>query len=207
MKKTFSLLAVGLFAAVTALANLPTYKTVNGFGNGTAGAIAYLPADPNSQIRVIYVSYGSDTNKAALNFTTGTTAYWQTATNVASSSVTNQINSTNGLSANATLILEHGGVPYTATVSSWNSSTNAGTAGGTNVVLSSGGWGVNVSVGDNIYLMSSATALPIGQGTNQLAGDAIFVGNYGRPVQAQLTPANLSNSLYSVSAHYDSQSQ
>ena len=207
MKRTFAILTVGLLAAVTALATLPTYKTVNAYGNGTAGAVAYLASDPNSQIRVIYVSYGSDTNNAVLNFTTGTTAFWQTATNLVSSSVTNQISGTNGLSANATLILEHNGVPYTATVSSWNQSTNAGPNGGTNVVLGSGGWAVNASVGDNVYLMSSATAIPIGKGTNVLAGDAIFVGNYGRPVQAQLTPALASNSLYSVSSHYDSQSQ
>ena len=203
MKKTLTSLAVGLLFAVTALGALPTYKTLSAYGNSTAGALVYFPSDPNSQIRLIYVNWGDDKAGNKLNFYTGVTAYSQALTNAASSSVTNAINSTNGLAANASLILEHGGVPYPATLSSL--STNA--AGQPVLVLGSGGWGVNASVGDNIYLMSTATSIPIGVGTNAFAGDALFTGNYGRPVEVTIDTATATNSLYSVSAHYDSQSQ
>jgi Phage capsid family len=133
----------------------------------------------------------------------------------AAPSVTNAINSTNGLAASATLILEHGGVPYTATVSSYGntgaSTLNGGQTGSaTNVnyvVLGSGGWGVAANVGDNIYLMGTATTIPIPISTNVIAGDAVFVGNYGRPVTVSLSTATTTNTLYSVSAHYDSASQ
>jgi len=225
MKKFFKLrefklaLATLGIAAVTfaVCATLPTYKTVSAYGMANTNAYANFPADPNSQIRIIYVNYGSDSNTASIGFMTGTTAYQITQTNGATSSVTNLINSTNGLSASTganVLVLQHGGSLYQATIASWNagtnfvaSSTNAYASGGTNVVLATGGWGVATSIGDDVYLMSSLTSWPVGVGTNVISGDAVYVGNYGRPVIVQLGLALATNKLYSVSAHYDSQSQ
>ena len=210
MKKLLLGAAIGVLAVCSTFAALPTYKTLSGYGNSTAGASVYFPSDPNSQIRVIYVQYGND-KANFVNFATGTTAFTQVATNALSSSVTNILDSTNGLSASAPLVLEHAGVAYPAIVSSFNATSSTNSAGVTNwtynVVLGSGGWGVNTSVGDNVYLMSTNVTLPIGIGTNVLAGDDIYSGNYGRPVVVSIPAATNTNSLYSVSTHYDSASQ
>jgi len=207
MKKILITAVVGLAVAVAAFAALPTFKTVSGYGNATTGATVYFPADPNSQVRIVNVNYASDSNTAALNFASGTTPFYVTATNVATSSVTNQINSTNGLTAGGVLVLQHNGTCYSSTISTWNQTTNSGPYGGTNVVLASGGWGVATSVYDEVELMSAARPIPVGATTNAINGDAIFVGNYGRIVSLQLTPALVTNRIYTASAHYDSQSQ
>lgn len=197
---------------MTAFAALPIYKTVSGYGNAAAPATVFFPSDPASQIRVVYVNYGSDSNAAVLNFSTGATAVDIAATNAATSSVTNLITSTNGLSVGAVIVLQHNGVDYPSTVVTWNSSTNYNPAttngaatGGTNVVLAAGGWGVNTSIHDDVYVMSAATPIPIGAGTNVINGTAIYVGAYGYPVEAQLTPASVTNRVYSAGASYDHQ--
>lgn len=213
MKKLFILGSAVMLACASALAALPTYKTVSAAGNAAAPATVYFPFDPNSQVRVIYVNYNTDTNNSVLSFTSGSTSYSVTTTNQAASSTTNLISSTNGLSAGATLVLQHGGTCYSSTVSSWFKNTNAAPYGGTGVVLASGGWGVATSVGDEVELMSSATTIPApaaSSGTTTTAavsGDAIYVGNYGRIVALTVTPALATNKVNSASAHYDSQSQ
>ena len=134
-----------------------------------------------------------------LSFSGGSVAYTIVETNQATSSVTNKINSTNGLAASAVLLLNRGGTYYAASVSSWNSTTNSGFYGGTNVVLASGGWGVATSVGDPVYLMDTAVTIPIGATTNAINGEAIYVGALpGRPVRVVLTPALVTNRLNSV---------
>jgi hypothetical protein len=55
--------------------------------------------------------------------------------------------------------------------------------------------------------MGSASTIPTLSTTNALNGEAIYVGNYGRPVLVTMSPASVSNRLNAVSAHYDSQSQ
>lgn len=202
--------AIGLLALSAPAQYTVQYISHSAYGNSTAGAITEFTATPGAAFRLVAVNYGSDSSSAVLNLYTGSTAYTITATNAATSSVTNLINSTNGLSAGATLLLEHAGAFYTQTVSSWNSSTNfvavstnGAASGGTNVVLNSGGWGVATSIGDPVYLLTSPVALPIGTGTNWLNGEALFVGNRGRPVLVQLTPATTSNKLWSVTGRYE----
>jgi len=77
------------------------------------------------------------------------------------------------------------------------------------VATGTGGWGVLALTGDEIYLMANTTSIPCGatNTVNTIAGDDIFSGNYGRPVEVQLSIANLTNNIYSASAHYDSSSQ
>jgi hypothetical protein len=209
-----SLCTIGIAAiALGALAALPTYKTQSAVGNAAAPSIVYFNYDPNSQIRVIYANYNTDTNNSVLSFATGGTTFYIQATNQATSSTTNQISGTNGLSGSAVLLLHHAGTIYSATASSWTSSTNAGIYGLTNVVLSSGGWGVATSVGDEVEVMSTATTIPAPAAasgsttTAAFSGDALYVGNYGRDVSVAITPAFITNKLNSVSAHYDSASQ
>jgi hypothetical protein len=209
------LLAVATVAmAVSAFADAPTYSPVYStmFANGNAASPASVifPAHAATTVRIVGAYYDTDTNNSVLSFTSGTTAYSIIATNVAASSVTNQINSTNGLAGGGTLVLQHGGVCYANTVSTWNATTNSGAYGGTNVVLSSGGWGVATSVGDNVYLMSSAMTLPAAAASSgttthgNYSGEAIYVGTLaGRPVSVTITPALVTNKLNSVTVHYD----
>jgi hypothetical protein len=212
MKNYFLILPAVLLSGVAALAASPTYKTMSASGNAASPASVTFPADPyGTQVRVIGVNYSTDTNNSVLSFASGTTVYTQTATNQATSSVTNQINSTNGLSVGATLVLQHGGVCYANTVLTWNQSTNiASPYQGTNVVLNSGGWAVAASAGDPVYLMGAATTLPApaassGSTTSAAVnGEAIYVGSLaGRPVTVTITPAFATNKLNSVTAHYD----
>lgn len=203
MKKILLLISALGLAATPCFATLPTYKSTS--ASGTTAATAYFPADPNSQVRV--VSYNSTSDKAAsvMTFTSGTTAYVITATNAAATSVTNQINTTNGLTGSAALVLQLNGTNYSATVSSFNIATNVSPAQ-TNVVLGANGWNVNTIVGGDVYLMSTAVTIPNGAATVSQNGDAVFVGNYGRPVKVVLDGTS-SCAINVISAHYDNASQ
>lgn len=197
MKKLF--IIASMLACVSALAALPTYKSTS--ASGSTAATAYFPADPNSQVRVVGYNATSDKAGSVMSFTTGTTAFYVTATNLATSSVTNYINSTNGLANSATLVVQHAGACYANTISSYGTNTS-----GAFVVLASGGWGVATSVNDDVYLMSSATTIPVGATTSVQNGEAVYVGNYGRPVKVTLDGTSAC-AINAISAHYDSQSQ
>lgn len=203
MKKTIITATVGFALALPVFAG-PGYKTASANGNAASPAAVILPADPSTTLRLVTVNWSSDTNNAVLSIADGGTAYSIVETNQATTSVTNKINSTNGLSAGAVLVLQKGSTCYAATVSAWNSSTNSGPYGGTNVVLASGGWGVATAVGDAVYLMNSPVTLPVGATTNWQSGTAIFSATYpGRPVRVVLTPALVTNKLNSVVGHYE----
>jgi len=199
-------------------AALPTYKTASAYGATGLPAEVVFAADANSQIRVIYVNYSSDSNAAAITFSTGTTAYSLQATNPTTSWTTNVVNSTNGMVAGQTLMLQHSGTCYTNTISTvGNTGTYTFTnglggqvigGGATNVsyiITAAGGFGVLPSAGDDLFYMGQSTSWPVGATTNVIAGDAIFVGNYGRPVTISISLPNLTNRIYSASTHYDSQ--
>ena len=211
MKKIFTSLALAALTALPALAALPTFRTFSAAGNAASPATVYLPADPNSQIRVVSAFYQTDTNNAALIFTSGQGAYYQAQTNALSSSITNQVNTTNGLTAGSTLVLQQGGSCYAAVLSSLATSlsTNAYSVVTTNyfVVLASGGWAVSAVQYADIYQMGSATTLTVGNATNGINGDAIYVAAYGRPVAVKLSPALGTNQITALTVHYDSQSQ
>jgi hypothetical protein len=191
-----TLAAIGITLA--ARAALPTFSSKSAAGNAAAPSRVIFPADPNSQIRLLSVLYSSDTNNAQLQFTTGGTPLLCLATNSASG-VTQVVASTLGIPASSILVLQHAGVCYPGTLSSTNNSTN--------VVLTSGGFGQIASIGDEIFVMGATNNWIVGVGTNALQGEAIYVGNYGRPVMIYLTPALSTNQLNGVTAHYDSQSQ
>ena len=225
--------ALTVSVALSALAVLPTYKNLGpAYGNTTTPPTVIFPADPNSQIRIVSLSYAV-TNGNTLSFQSGTTAYSYVYTNPTTTWVTNWINSTNGLQLNSLLVLQHSGSDYTNSVSSWgNTGTATNTFGLVNavssygtygtgpagalatnlsyVVLLTGGFGVIAGLNDDLYQMGTASTFPV-TGTNYLNGDSIYSGSYGRPVLAQLTTlgntAGASNALNTVTAHYDSQSQ
>lgn len=202
MKKIIlSVITVSL--AVAAFAAIP-YVSKTGNGNAASPASVVFPEFAGKQIRLVNVNYASDTNNAVLSISGGSVAFSIVETNQATTSVTNKINSTNGLTASSVLLLNRGGTYYAATVSSWNSSTNAGFYGGTNVVLGSGGWGVATVVGDPVFLMDTPVTLPIGAATNAINGEAIYVSALpGRPVRVVLTPALATNKLVNAVGRYE----
>jgi hypothetical protein len=203
-KILLSLAVIGAVALATYAAS-PTYLTKSsGAGTAAAPATIIFPAAAQTQIRVVSVAWKSDTNIATLSFSGGAAAYYQTITNMATSSVTNQINSTNGLSGSAVIVLQHAGVCYQSTVSTWNMSTNGGAYGGTNVVLASGGWGVLASAGDGVYVMDTPVTLDASSAVSDKEGVALYVGKLAdRPVLIKLAPANVTNQITSATVRYD----
>ena len=200
------IVAAGLLAlSAWAASNLQTFS---GVGNNTLPDTVIIPAIPTAQTSIVSVWYTGDTNNQTINFSTGAGAYYQTVTNAATSSITNFVNSTNGLVANSVMVLQHAGVCYTNTLASYgnNSATNGVTGVVTNacfLVLGTGGWGVASAVLDDVYQMSAETSLYVGAGTNALNGVAVFVGNQGRPVMVRMSPALVTNRLSSVTAKFD----
>lgn len=206
------LLAYLALAIVTPVrAGLPTYKTFSGVGSSTVPASVFMPADPNSQIRVVTIFYSNDNASGQFQISGGTTAYSITYTNPVSTYVsTNIIGTTNGLAVGSWLALQHNGTVYTNAVVTWgNVDTNILALSLTNVayVVTTGGFGVDPSVGDEIYLMSAFTSWYPGVGTNEVNGDDIFSANFGRPAILLLGPATTITRLSSVSCHYDSAAQ
>ena len=195
-KKLFLTAAVSLACVGSALATLtPFYTTLSDGGNPASPSEVDFISSPGLQFRLISVNFQSDTNNAQLQVSTGGAAFAITATNAATSTVTNVLDHTAGLTPGSILFLEHAGTAYLATLSSTNSSTNA--------VLAAGGWGVLPSIGDSVYQMGTATAIPIGANTNWLNGEAILIGNVGRPVRVVLTPTLITNNLPAVTGRYE----
>lgn len=195
----FTSLAFGALAA----SNLQTFS---GYGNASTPASIIIPAIPTAQTSIISVWYTSDTNNATISFSGGAGAYYQTATNALSSSITNIVNSTNGLLATSTMVLQHAGTCYSSTLTSYGNYaiTNAGVITWQPfLVLASGGWGVNSSVNDDVYQMAAPQVIYTGAGTNALNGVAIFVANQGRPVIVSTSTPFTTNRLSSVTAQYN----
>jgi len=61
---------------------------------------------------------------------------------------------------------------------------------------------VAVTAGDQLYKMSTASSLPVGSNTVNYQGQAIFVGNKGRPVRATLNGTS-TNTINSITAAYE----
>jgi hypothetical protein len=195
MKKLLTAAAMAMLA-ISAVAQYPSYTSMDDGGNGTAGATVIFPARQNTQIRLVSVNWQSDSNTATLEFKTASSLYRATGTNT-STGVTQAVNTVVGLAANDVLVLDRAGVCYAAVLSSTNNATNA--------VLAAGGWGVAPQIGDNIYKLGTATSVPVGATTNWQNGEALFVGTPNRPVQVTLTPALMTNRLRTVTARYDTQ--
>ena len=207
MKKI--LIITASLAALAALAILPTYLTIS--ATGTTAAIGYFYADPNCEIRVVNYNVTSDNATGQVIFATGYGAYYQTVSNATTTSVTNYINTTNGLVVGQSVLLQHGGQCYPSTVAAILAYVTGTNSSGvpTNLYslkLAPGGWGVQAVPLDDIYVISNIVAITVGNATAVGNGDCIAVGNYGRPVVVTVTGAS-SSTLTAASAHYDSQSQ
>jgi hypothetical protein len=198
MKKILLISAAIAAVALAAIAASPSYSTLSAGGNATTGAYVIFPAAASQQVRVVGLNWESDTNAAVFSFRTGTGAYVITATNAAAA--TNiQVNLTNGLAAGSTIVLQKAtGVTAVTTVYSPLAGSST-----TNLFLPAGGFGVAAAIGDEIYLMSAATTVPVGATTNWQNGEALFVGTVGRPVRVLLTPALATNRINAAVARYE----
>jgi len=130
-----------------------------------------------------------------LSLSSGVGAY-TVVSNAVSSATTIYIASTNGLKSGDMLVLQTAaGVNAYDTVASDPAASNA-------VVITASGFGVAVTAGDQLYKMSTASSLPVGSNTVNYQGQAIFVGNKGRPVRATLNGTS-TNTINSITAAYE----
>lgn len=173
----------------------PTYVTKTANGLPAAPAEVFFLSDPNLQIRLVNLSYQSDTNTAAISIQSGTAAFGLLRTNRATTDTTQEVHTTSGMVTNKYFILEHSGTAYKALLVATNNATNA--------VFGSGGWGVITTTSDTIYQLGSVTTLNVGAATNSQNGEAIFVGNYGRPIYIVLSPTGVTNSITSAVGRYE----
>lgn len=194
MKKILTITGLAVGLSLVGMAATPSYTSLSAGGNATAGAAVNFPSSRGQQLRLVSVQWQSDTNNGALQFSTGAGAYSIIATNAATTTTSNAVNTTAGLVANSTVILEHLGTCYVTTIASTN--------GANGMILASGGWGVLPSVGDSVYQMGTASTVTVGATTNWQNGEALYVGDPGRPVRVVLTPASTTNRLNSVSGRY-----
>jgi hypothetical protein len=172
---------------------VPTYVTTT--ATGTTLSTAYFPAQPLQQIRVVGAICISDLAGSVLSLSTGRGAY-TVLSNATSSATTIYVVSTNGLQSGDALVLQTwGGTNAYDTVASNPTVSNA-------VVITAGGFGVAVTAGDQLYKMSTASALPIGSNTVNYQGEALYVGNKGRPVRATLNGTS-ANTINTITARYE----
>jgi hypothetical protein len=173
---------------------MPFWQTAT--ATGSTLSTVYSPAQPLQQIRVVGAICTSDLAGSVLSLSTGVGAY-TVLSNATSSATTIYIASTNGLTAGDALVLQTWGATngYN-TVASSPTVSNA-------LVITAGGFGAAVQAGDQLYKMSAATTIPIGSnGTVNYQGEALFVGNKGRPVRATLNGTS-SNTINAITARYE----
>jgi len=194
MKTILSIAALvtGLAAAAQQY-TVPQYLTTT--ATGTTLSTAYFAAQPLQQVRIVGAICTSDLAGSVLSLSSGVGAY-TVASNATSSATTIYITSTNGLVSGDVLVLQTwGGTNAYDTVASNPTASNA-------VVITARGFGVAVTAGDQIYKMSAASTIPIGSGTANYQGEALFVGNKGRPVRATLNGTS-ANTINTFTARYE----
>jgi len=173
---------------------VPFYQTAT--ATGSTLSIVYFPAQPLQQIRVVGAICTSDLGGSVLSLSSGIGAY-TILSNATSSATTIYVASTNGLTSGDALVLQTWGATNAYdTVASNPTASNA-------VVITTGGFGAAVRAGDQLYKMTAASTIPVGSnGTVNYQGEALFVGNKGRPVRATLNGTSL-NTINAITARYE----
>lgn len=165
---SIAVLAAGLSVGL-AQQTIPQYASFT--ATGTTLAEIIIPAQPLQQIRVVGAVVTSDKAGSNLGFQTGNTPYVVGLSNNAGTTVT--LTYTNGLSVNTNVI-----VSSSTTNASGKISSLSGT---TNIVLAAA---VFATVpGNEVYTLSGTNTLPVGATTISYQGEALFVGNKGRPLR------------------------
>jgi hypothetical protein len=180
-------LAIGLAISVSAQVGSPTFITQT--ASGTTTAVTFFATSPTLQTRVVGAIASSDLASANLTFKSGTTPLSITKSNALGTTI--DVGYTNGFAVGNIVLLEKAtGVITNAQIASFT--------GATNIVFS-----YNIPqtlVGDQIYKLGAATTLWVGVQTNRnYQGEALFVGQRGRPVQV-LVNGTSACSLDSITA-------
>jgi hypothetical protein len=183
-------LAIGLAISVSAQVGSPIFITQT--ASGTTTAVTFFATSPTLQMRVVGAIASSDLVSANLTFKSGTTPLSITKSNALGTTI--DVGYTNGFAVGDIVLLEKAtGVITNAQIASFT--------GATNIVFS-----YNIPqtlVGDQIYKLGAATTLGVGAQTNRnYQGDALFVGQRGRPVQV-LVNGTSACSLDSITARYE----
>lgn len=160
--------------------------------SGTTTSVTYFASSPFMQARIVGAIASSDLTSANLTFKTGTTPLSITKSNAAGTTI--DVAYTNGFAVGDFVLLEKAsGVMTNAQIVSFTGSTNIT-------------FNYNIPqtlVGDQIYKLGAATTLWCGVQTNRnFQGEAIFVGQKGRPVQVYVNGTSAC-SLDSITARYE----
>ena len=193
---TKNLLTIGLALALSAgeliAQNATTYTNLNASGSTSAEVI--FAADPTLQVRVVGAIGTSDKSASVFSFRRGTTLATVTAATVNATNIT--VNSTNGFGASTNIIIQ------TASGQVSSATTHSVLSGNSTNIWITATNAIVPAVGDTIFLMSGATTIKCGATTANYQGEAIYVGNPGRPVRCVLDGTSAC-SLDSMTAHYD----
>lgn len=194
MNKLFSIIvaAVVVCLAMPARAQytVPTFVTLA--ASGTTTSVVYFASAPAQQIRVVQTIASSDLASANLLLSTGVTPLSITKSNASGTTI--DVAYTNGFAVGDQVVLETAaGVITNQAIASFTGSTNIVFANKVPITR----------IGDQIYQMSTAVKLWTGVFTNRvLSGEAIYVGNKGRPVQVLLNSTS-AGSLDAITARYE----
>ena len=194
MNKLFSIIvaAVVVCLAMPARAQytVPTFVTLA--ASGTTTSVVYFASSPAQQIRVVQTIASSDLASANLLLSTGVTPLSITKSNASGTTI--DVAYTNGFAVGDQVVLETAaGVITNQAIASFTGSTNIVFANSVPITR----------IGDQIYKMSTAVKLWTGVFTNRvLSGEAIYVGNKGRPVQVLLNSTS-AGSLDAITARYE----
>lgn len=180
----------GMAASAWAQYTVPTFVTQT--ASGTSTSVTYFATSPLQQIRIVGAIASSDLAAANITFKTGTTPLSITKSNALGTTI--DVSYTNGFAIGDHVLIEKAsGVITNAQITAFT--------GATNITFN-----YNIPqtlVGDQIYKLGTATTLWCGVQTNRnYQGEAIFVGNRGRPVQV-IVNGTSACSLDAITARYE----
>lgn len=183
------LIAVAVLMLGVAAWAQPVYETKT--ASGTTTSVCYFATSPFQQARVVQAIATSDLATSVLTFKSGTTPMTCAYTNPVD--VNFGVAATNGFFVGDFVIVE----------TAAGAITNAQITGftkATNMIFKDK---IMATVpGDMVYRLGAATTLPVGAATKVYSGEAIFVGNRGRPIMVKVDGTSAC-SLDAISARYE----
>jgi hypothetical protein len=181
-------LAIGLSIPARAQ-TVPTYSTLT--ASGTTTAVVYFATSPFQQVRIVNAFATSDLSSGQMSFQSGVTPMTVAYTNAAGTQV--GVAATNGFTVGTWCLIEtKAGVTTNGIVASFGAATN--------IVFAQN---VCATVpGDQIYSLSSPVAMTVGAASVTWSGDALYVGNRGRPVMVRVNGTSAC-SLDTITGRYE----
>ena|ERR1017187_1499841 len=188
------ILKIGLAFALLASAlpgwaqTIPSYTTLTASGSTTATVV--FATSPFQQVRIVTAFATSDLSTSKLAFRTGVTpltvAYTNGVTQVG-------VSATNGFAVGTWVLIEtKAGATTNAQIASFGAATN--------IIFTSNA--IATTPGDQIYSLSAPVLLTVGSNSVTFTGDALYVGNRGRPVMVYVNGTSAC-SLDTVSGRYE----